>query len=108
MAMVKRFEVYLVNLDPEPSTDARNTRPAVVISPDEVNSNLHDVIVAPLSTAGPHYPTRIEVNFLNSPRLVVLDQMRAVERTRLAKKIGELGDADGAEITERLVEMFTG
>ena len=104
--MVKRFEVYLVNLDPQPSKDAKNTRPAVVISPDEMNDNLENVIIAPLSSAGAKYPTRITVNFLNNERAIVLDQIRTVDTVRLVKKIGEIDTAAQKTTLERLQEFF--
>lgn len=104
--MVKRFDVYLVNLDAEPSKDAKNTRPCVVISPDEMNRNIANVIIAPLSSAGPKYPTRVLVNFLNSERAVVLDQIRTVDKVRLVKKIGEVERSAQTEILELLQELF--
>ena len=104
--MVNRFDVYLVSLDAEPSKDAKNTRPCVVISPDEVNHNISNVIIAPLSSAGPKYPTRILVNFLNSERAIILDQIRAVDKARLVKKIGEIEKAIQKEILDCLQEMF--
>ena len=84
--MVKRFEVYLVNLDPVPSKDAKNTRPAVIISPNEMNDNLENVIIAPLSSTKVMYPTRVSTDFLNSERSIVLDQIRSVETVRLVKR----------------------
>jgi mRNA interferase MazF len=104
--MVKRFEVYLINLDPQPSKDAKNTRPAVVISPDEVNENLDNVIIAPISTANLRYPTRVPTQFLNSQRLIVLDQIKTVESQRLVKKIGEIDRATQILIIEKLQELF--
>lgn len=104
--MVKRFEVYLVNLDAEPSKDAKNTRPCVVISPDEMNRNIANVIIAPLSSAGTNYPTRIPVNFLNNERAIVLDQIRTVDNVRLVKKIGEIDKAAQTATLERLREFF--
>ena len=104
--MVDRFDVYLVNLDAEPSKNAKNTRPCVVVSPNEMNHNVQNVIIAPLSSAGAKYPTRIPVNFLNSERAIVLDQIRTVDAVRLVKKIGEI-DKDAQEATlERLQEFF--
>ena len=104
--MVKRFDVFLVNLDERPSKDAKNTRPAVVISPDEVNRNLSSVIVAPLSSTKAQYPTRVAVDFLNDRRFVILDQIHTVDAGRLVKKIGELeGDAQ-ASVIDRLLELF--
>ena len=104
--MVKRFDVFLVNLDDRPSKDAKNTRPAVVISPDELNRNISSVIVAPLSSSNARFPTRVPVHFLNSPRFVILDQMQTVDKDRLVKKIGELEKEAEDLITERLLELF--
>lgn len=106
--MVSRFDVYLVNLDAEPSNDAKNTRPCVVISPDEMNRNIANVIIAPLSAATSKYPTRIKVNFLNNERMIVLDQIRTVDKVRLVKKIGEIEKAVQKETLERLQELFAG
>ena len=105
--MVNRFDVYLVNLDPTPSDSAKNTRPGVVISPDEVNRNVGHVLIAPLGTTKTKYPTRVPVEFLNSERSVILDQLRAVDKTRLVKKIGEISEASHDAILDRLVELFS-
>ncbi|MFM9904644.1 MAG: type II toxin-antitoxin system PemK/MazF family toxin [Pyrinomonadaceae bacterium] len=104
--MVSRFDVYLVNLDADPSKDAKNTRPCVVISPNEMNHNVQNVIIAPLSSAGPKYPTRIPVTFLNSERAIILDQLRVVDSVRLVKKIGEIDKPVQKETLDRLQEMF--
>ena len=106
MAMVNRFDVYLVNLDTEPTKNAKNTRPCVVISPDEMNHNLRNVIVAPLSTSIAKYPTRIGVNFLNGERAVVLDQIRSVDKLRLVKKVGEIETFSQRAVMDRLQEFF--
>jgi mRNA interferase MazF len=104
--MVNRFDVYLVNLDPEPSRDAKNTRPCVVVSPDEINSSIQNVIIAPLSSVSKKYPTRVAVEFLNNQRSVVLDQIRAVDKVRLVKKIGEIPESSRKQILDKLQEMF--
>ena len=104
--MVNRFEVYLVNLDAEPDKNAKNTRLCVIISPKEMNQNITTVIIAPLSSAGPKYPTRIPVTLLNSERSIVLDQIRVVDSVRLIKKIGEIDESVQKAILERLQEMF--
>jgi len=106
MAMVSRFEVHLVNLDPEISRDPKNTRPCVVISPNEVNRNLSSVIIAPLASSNTEYPTRVPVDFLNGRRFIILDQIRTVDRVRLVKKIGEIEEAFRPLIVERLQELF--
>ncbi len=104
--MVARFDVYLVNLDAATSKDAKNTRPCVIVSPDEMNTNIQSVIVAPLSSHSEIYPTRIAVNFLNNKRSIVLDQLRTVDKVRLVKKIGEIDNSERSAALECLAEMF--
>jgi len=104
--MVNRFDVFLVNLDSEPSDDPKNTRPCVVVSPDEINRNVQNVIIAPLSSPSAKYPTRVSVNFLNNERSVILDQIRTVDKIRLVKKIGEIDRSAQKETLERLQELF--
>ena len=104
--MVKRFEVYLVNLDLHHSKDAKNTRPCLVISPDEINQNLETVIIAPLSATKVKYPTRVAVDFLNNERFVILDQIMTVDKIRLVKKIGEISEPAAKKTLEIMSEMF--
>ena len=104
--MVSRFDVYLVNLDVELGKDAKNTRPCVVISPDEMNRHVQNVIVAPISASGSVYPTRIKVSFLNRERAIILDQIRTVDKIRLVKKVGEVEKAEQKAILDRLQELF--
>ncbi len=104
--MVSRFDVYLVNLDTHPSKDPKNTRPCVVLSPDEMNRNLKNVIVGPLSSNIAQYPTRIGVNFLNGERAIVLDQLTTVDISRLVKKVGVIEKTVQKETLERLQELF--
>ena len=104
--MVARFDIYLLNLDSVVGKDAKNTRPCVVVSPDEMNRNLNSVIVAPVSSASAKYPTRIPVSILNSERLIVLDQLRTVDKHRLVKRIGEVEKSGQTAIMDRLQEMF--
>lgn len=104
--MVGRFDVYLINLDPDPRGEAKNSRPGVVISPDELNRHVDTVIIAPLSSTRAPYPTRIKINFLNGERYIILDQIRAVDKSRLSKKIGEIDERSGKETLVRLTEMF--
>ena len=104
--MVNRFDVFLINLDLETSDDPKNSRPAVVISPDEINHNIDHVIIAPLSSTNSLYPTRVAVTFLNSKRFIILDQLRTIETNRLVKKIGLIESSDQAGLLERLQELF--
>ena len=104
--MVKRFEIYLLNLDEEVGKHAKNTRPCVVVSPDEMNRNLTTAIVAPISSALANYPTRVPVSVLNSTRSVVLDQLRTVDIERLVQKVGEIDKSARKAMIERLQEIF--
>ncbi|MFN6962415.1 MAG: type II toxin-antitoxin system PemK/MazF family toxin [Pyrinomonadaceae bacterium] len=105
--MVNRFDIYLLNMDAAHSAgEARNTRPCVVVSPDELNRHVETAIVAPISSTRAPYPTRVEIEFLNGRRHVILDQIRTVETTRLVKKVGEL-DADARKkVLAVLAELF--
>ena len=105
--MVTRFEVYLINLDDTPSKDPKNTRPGVVVSPDELNRNVDTVIIAPISATRAKYPTRVPIEFLNETRYVILDQIRTVDSSRLVKKIGELEKEARAAVADRLLELFS-
>ncbi len=105
--MVKRFEIYLFNLDESSSPDeAKNTRPCVVISPNEMNKYLESAIIAPLSSTGKHYPTRVHFEFLNKKREIVLDQIRTVDKNRLVQKIGDIKGNTKRKILDVLQEMF--
>jgi len=91
MALVLlRFDVLLVTLDPTQGHKIRKTRPCVVISPDEMNRHIGTVIVAPMTTKGREYPTRVPIVFQRKKGQVVLDQIRTVDKKRLAKRLGKL------------------
>ncbi|HMQ03179.1 MAG TPA: type II toxin-antitoxin system PemK/MazF family toxin [Pyrinomonadaceae bacterium] len=104
--MAKRFDVYLINLDEEVTEDPKNTRPGVVISPDEMNRNLDHLIIAPIASTTSKYPTRVTTEFLNAERSIILDQMRTVDRARLVKKIGELDGKTAKAAIDLLAEIF--
>jgi len=104
--MVNRFDVFLINLDDQPSKDAKNTRPAVIISPDELNRNVATVMVAPISATNAPFPTRIAFDFLGSERFIILDQIRTVDKDRLVKKIETIEASVQKVLVERLQELF--
>lgn len=106
--VVKRFEVYLVNLDPTIGAEIQKTRPCVVISPNEMNRHIATVIVAPMTTQGKPYPTRVVCHFEGKSGLIVLDQLRTVDKTRLVKRLGKLSDAEQIAALQVLAEMFVG
>lgn len=104
--MVKRFEIYLFNLDENSADDAKNTRPCVVISPNEMNQHIESVIIAPISTVNKNYPSRIDFEFLNKKRSIILDQIRTVDKSRLVKKIGDIKETTKQKVLDVLQEMF--
>ena len=104
--VVKRFEVYLVNLDPTIGREIQKTRPCLVISPDEMNSAIATVIIAPMTTKGRAYPSRVSCQFEGKAGQIVLDQIRTVDRIRLVKKLGKISPAAQHEVLAVLMEMF--
>jgi mRNA interferase MazF len=104
--VVKRFEVYLINLDPTIGSEIRKTRPCLIISPDEMNRFIRTVIVAPMATKGTAYPTRVSCKFRRKRGQVVLDQLRTVDKARLVRKLGKLDEQAQAEVLSVLAEMF--
>ncbi len=104
--VVARFEVYLVNLDPVVGSEIRKTRPCVIISPDEMNAHIATVIVAPMTTKGRPYPTRVSSRFQRRQAQVVLDQIRTVDKSRLVKRLGVVEKATQGAILSVLGEMF--
>ena len=107
MAMVvKRFEVYLVCLDPTMGREIRKTRPCLVISPDEMNKYIATVIVAPMTTKGKNYPTRVNCSFEGKHGQVVIDQLRTVDKSRLVKKLGVISQEAQSNVLSILAEMF--
>jgi mRNA interferase MazF len=104
--VINRFEVYLINLDPTVGTEIRKTRPCLVVSPDEMNHTIRTVIVAPMTTKGQAYPTRVACRFRGKSGQVVLDQIRAVDRSRLVRKLGRLNGRIGSTVLGVLQEMF--
>jgi mRNA interferase MazF len=103
---VGRADVHLVNLDPTIGSEIKKTRPCVVISPDEMNRHLRTVIVAPLTSRGRLYPTRVRCHFDGREGLVVLDQIRTVDVARLVKKVGRIEPATLKAILTVLGRIF--
>lgn len=107
MAMVvNRFDVFLVNLDPTIGSEIQKTRPCLVISPNEMNHHVATVIVAPMTTKGQTYPTRITCQFQGQDGQIVLDQIRTVDKTRLVKFLGQITEDEQKTVLDILAEMF--
>ena len=104
--VINRFDVFLINLDPTQGSEIKKTRPCVVVSPDEMNQGFHTVIIAPMTTKGKAYPTRVVCKFQRKQGQVLLDQLRAVDKTRLVKRLGALDTLTQSKVLATLAEMF--
>src|SRR5258708_16231854 len=102
----ERDDVWLTSLDPTQGAEIQRTRPCLVISPDEMNKNLQTVIIAPMTTVMQPYPSRIPVYFQGKRGQVALDQLRAVDRQCLVRKLGTIPASAAQEVFDTLLEMF--
>jgi mRNA interferase MazF len=100
-------EIWLVSLDPTQGLEMRKTRPCLVISPDDMNRHLRTVLIAPMTTVERPYPTRVSLTFQGKHGQVVLDQVRAVDRQRLVRRIGKVSAATAQAVSTVLIEMFS-
>ncbi len=105
--MVARGDIWLVNLDPTVESEIRKTRPCVVVSPAEMHDYLRTVIVAPMTTKSHAAPFRIGVTHGGRKGLILLDQMRSVDKARLAKKIGTVSAKALTSTLRTLQEVFS-
>jgi mRNA interferase MazF len=107
MAMVvNRFDVFLINLDPAVGSEIQKTRPCLIISPDEMNRYIKTVIVAPMTSAGKDYPTRVTCKFKEKKGQIVLDQIRTIDKARLIKKLGLIDSNTQLEVISVLQKLF--
>ena len=104
--VIRRFDVFLISLDPTKGSEIRKTRPCVIISPDEMNRHISTVIVAPMTTRGQPYPTRVTCTFRGKRGQIVLDQIRTVDKARLVKRLGRIAQPTQAMVLAGLGEMF--
>jgi mRNA interferase MazF len=104
--VIRRFDIFLIALDPVVGSEIRKTRPCVVVSPDEMNRHLRTVIVAPMTTKGRPYPTRVPCRFQSKDGMIVLDQMRAVDNSRLVRRLGRIGEATRQAVLALLADLF--
>jgi mRNA interferase MazF len=104
---VRRGDVFLVSLDPARGGEIQKTRPCVIVSPDELNFYLGTFIVAPLTTGGHPYPFRVPCRFEGRAGYIVIDQIRAVDRERLVRRLGKLTPSTLGRVLAILQEMFT-
>jgi len=104
--VISRFDVCLVDLDPTLGHEIKKTRPCLVISPDEMNRHIRTVIVAPMTTAGREYPTRIDTSFEGKKGQIVLDQIRTVDKKRLVRVLGKIDEKTAGRVLQTLAAMF--
>ncbi len=103
---INRFEVYLVNLDPTLGSEIKKTRPCMVVSPNEMNRHIRTVIVAPMTTKGRPYPSRVSCRFQGKEGQIVLDQLRTLDKARLVRQLGRISRNTAHKALELLQEMF--
>jgi mRNA interferase MazF len=104
--VIKRFDVYLVALDPTIGSEIQKTRPCVVVSPDEMNRTIATVILAPMTTRGRSYPSRVACDFQGKTGQIALDQIRAVAKRRLLKHLGEITTTAQQDVLQVLSRLF--
>ena len=105
MPEIARFQVWLIKLNPTKGREISKTRPCVVISPNEMAA-LSTVLVAPMTTKGFHLSCRVKCEFQGKEGMILLDQIRAVDKSRLVKKLGVIDETTQKESCRRLQELF--
>jgi mRNA interferase MazF len=105
--VAKRFDVYLISLDPTVGSEIKKTRPCLIVSPDEMNRHIRTVIVAPMTTVKKDYPTRVNCVFRKKKGQIVLDQIRTIDKTRLVKRLGPLDSKSQPEVVSVLQRLFS-
>ena len=103
---MKAGEIWLAQLDPPVGSEIQKTRPCVVVSPDDINAHLHTVIVAPMTTGSRPARFRIALTFQGKQGLILLDQVRTLDRVRLVKRLGALRPVTLAATLQTLQAMF--
>lgn len=104
--VVKRFDVYLVSLDPTVGAEIQKTRPCLIISPDEMNDAIQTAIIAPMTTKSRNYPTRVACRFEGKESHIVLDQLRTIDKARVITRLGRITPATQKRVLSVLAELF--
>ena len=104
--VINRFDIYLIDLDPTIGSEIQKTRPCVIVSPDDMNRHIATVIVAPMSTRGKNYPSRVDCTFNGRAGQIVLDQVRTVDKSRLVKRLGTLDVPTQKMVLTVLAQVF--
>lgn len=104
--VIKQYDIFLISLDPTLGHEIKKTRPCLVVSPNEMNDNIGTVIVAPMTTRSNNYPTRVQITFDGKRGMIVLDQIRTIDKSRMVKKLGTLDEFTVLKVKAALREML--
>ena len=104
--VARQFDVFLISLDPTVGRGIKKMRPCLVVSPDEMNRHIGTVLAAPMTTRTHGYPTRVACRFRGKSGEIALDQIRAVDRSRLVRRLGRINPAACEAVLAVLAEMF--
>ena len=104
--VINQYAIFWMDLDPTVGHEIKKVRPCIVISPNEMNSNIDTIIIAPMTTKSRNYPTRIKIDFNKKTGWIVLDQIRTIDRIRLKEKVGYLKGAEIIKVKFILKEML--
>ncbi len=102
----EQYDIYLINLDPTIGHEIKKTRPCLIISPNEMNRHIQTIMIAPMTTRSKSYPTRVACLLQGKKNWVVLDQIRAIDKQRFIRRLGELDDSSIIEVKRVIKEML--
>lgn len=106
MKMIQQYAIVLVNLDPTLGSEIKKTRPCVVISPNEMNTHLKTIVIAPVTNTSKPYPTRIQISGKLTKGWIVVDQIRVIDRQRVVKQLGDLQQEEIVELKAVIKETY--
>ncbi len=103
---LNQYEIVLVNLDPTIGSEAKKTRPCVILSPNEMNKNIRTLVIAPITSNSKNYPTRVEIKENTTKGWVMIDQIRTIDKQRILKISGKISENESKKIKEVIKETF--
>lgn len=103
---LNQYNILLVNLNPTQGSEINKTRPCVIISPNEINNNLRTITIAPMTTKSRNYPSRVKIKHNNKMGWIVLDQIRAIDKSRAIKHLGSLSEKEIFQCKRIIKQMF--
>lgn len=105
--VIKRFDVWLVQLSPTTGSELKKTRPCLIVSPNVVNDNLETVIIVPLTSTIKNYPSRVNCVFHGKKGQLVIDQIRTIDKSRLKKRLGVVEKPTSLKVLRVISELFS-